>query len=226
MKKVAVVLSGCGVYDGSEIQEAVITMLEIRKNGAEYQCFAPDKEHFHIINHLTGEEMPEKRNILIEAARIARGDIKPLSELRGKDYDAIVIPGGFGSAKNLTRWGIDGPKGDIDPDIKRVLIEAVEAGIPTGLLCMSPVIMAKALEGTGRSVRLTVGTTEEKSPYDIDAISNGIDSVGARSAMCPVRKFVIDEENKVITTPAYMMEANIEEVAEGISRAVSKLLSL
>jgi len=226
MKNVAVVLSGCGVYDGSEIHESVITLLEIRKNGAAYSCFAPDKNQLHVINHTTGEEMEGPRNVLVESARIARGEIKALSELNPGDFDALIFPGGFGAAKNLSTWGVLGPEGEIDDDVKRVINEAVNAGVPVALVCMAPVLAAKALEGTGKAAKITVGTTEEKSPYDIGGINNGMMSVGADPHQCPVSEFVIDEENKIITTPAYMMEANIEDVAEGIGKTVQKLLEL
>ena len=148
MKKIAVILSGCGVYDGSEIHESVLTLLEIKRQGAEYFCFAPDKDQLHVINHTNCEEMQPNRNILVESARIARGEIKALSELDLSEYDGIMLPGGFGAAKNLTTWAVSGPEGDIDADVKRVLCEAVSSGTPVALICMSPVIMAKALEGS------------------------------------------------------------------------------
>ena len=122
MKTVAIVLSGCGVYDGSEIHESVISMLELKRNGANYSCFAPDKDQMHVVDHTKGEPSGETRNVLVESARIARGIIEPLSELVVSKFDAIVFPGGFGAAKNLSTWGVDGPGGEIDPDVKRVII--------------------------------------------------------------------------------------------------------
>jgi len=226
MKKAAVVLSGCGFYDGSEIHEAVFTLLEIRKNGADYVCFAPDKEQLHVVNHITGEDMEGPRNVLIESARIARGEIKPLSELKPADFDALIFPGGFGAAKNLSTWGLKGPDGEIDGDVKRVINEALSCGVPTALICMAPVLTAKALEGTGTSAKLTVGTTEESSPYDIAAINAGMESIGASTRLCSVKDFVADEKNKIVTTPAYMMDAKIEDVAEGIGKAVKKVLEM
>ena len=225
MKKIAVVLSGCGVYDGSEIHESVITLLEIKKNGAGYACFAPDKEQLHVVNHLTGEEMEGPRNVLVESARIARGDIKPLRGLNAADFDGIIFPGGFGAAKNLSTWGVKGPEGEIDGDVKRVINDAVKGGVPVALVCMSPVLAAKALEGSGNSAKITVGTTKDKSPYDIGGINSGMKSLGADPQLCPVSDFVVDEKNKIITTPAYMMEAGIDAVAEGIARTVKKLLN-
>ncbi|MDH3976264.1 MAG: isoprenoid biosynthesis glyoxalase ElbB [Deltaproteobacteria bacterium] len=226
MKNIAVVLSGCGVYDGSEIHESVITLLEIRKNGAAYSCFAPDKNQLHVINHTTGEEMEGPRNVLVESARIARGEIRALSELNPEDFDAVIFPGGFGAAKNLSTWAVNGPEGGIDGDVKRIINKAVNGGVPVALVCMAPVLVAKALEGTGTVAKITVGTTEDKSPYDIEGINSGMMSVGADPHQCPVSEFIVDEGNKIITTPAYMMEANIVEVAEGIGKTVKKLLEL
>ena len=226
MKKIAVILSGCGVYDGSEIQETVLTLLEIRKNGADYRCFAPDKDQFHVINHLSGEEMKESRNVLVESARIARGEVSPLSECKADDFDGIIFPGGFGAAKNLSTWGIKGPEGEIEEDSKRIINEAVKGGTPLALICMAPVLVSKALEGSGNSAKITVGTTEGNSPYDIAGINSGMQSIGAAPQPCPVSEYVVDERNKIITTPAYMMDAKIEDVAEGIAKTVKKLLQL
>jgi enhancing lycopene biosynthesis protein 2 len=226
MKKIAVILSGCGVYDGSEIHETVITLLEIRKNGADYACFAPDKDQLHVINHISGEEMEGPRNVLLESARIARGEISPLSECNAGDFDGIIFPGGFGAAKNLSRWGVEGPEGEIEGDTKRIINEAVKGAVPLALICMAPVLVAKALEGSGISAKLTVGTTEGNSPYDIAGINSGMQSIGADPQLCPVSGFTVDERNKIITTPAYMMDAGIEDVAEGIAKTVKQLLQL
>lgn len=226
MKKVAVILSGCGVYDGSEIHETVITLLEIRKNGAAYDCYAPDIEQLHVINHLNGEEMDGPRNVLIESARIARGEIRPLTELAPADYDAVIFPGGFGAAKNLSLWAIKGPDGDINDETKRIINETVKQKIPLALICMSPALAAKAFENSATSATITVGTTQDKSPYDIAAINAGMESIGAKAKMCPVSEYVKDEENKIITTPAYMMDAHIEDVAEGIAKTVKEVLAM
>jgi enhancing lycopene biosynthesis protein 2 len=226
MKKIAVILSGCGVYDGSEIHEAVLTLLEIKKQGADYFCFAPDKDQLHVINHTNGEEMSESRNILVESARIARGEIKPLSQLNVSDFDGLMLPGGFGAAKNLTTWALSGPKGDIDPEVKRVLSESVTSATPVALICMSPVIMAKALEGTDVSALLTVGNTEDPSLYEIGAISGGMESLGARARMCGLTETIVDREHKIVTSPAYMMDVDISQVAEGIANTVKELLTL
>jgi enhancing lycopene biosynthesis protein 2 len=145
MKKIAVVLAGNGVYDGAEIHEATLTLLAIARNGAQYQCFAPDVEQAHVVNHLTGEEMPEKRNVLVEAARIARGNIKPLSEYNAKDFDAIVFPGGFGAAKNLCTFAFDGVDCKVNPDVEKAVRSTVAEEKPVGALCISPVLITKIL---------------------------------------------------------------------------------
>lgn len=222
--KAAVILSGCGVYDGSEIHETVLTMLALARRNIEIECFAPDIELHHVINHLTGEEMPEKRNVLTEAARIARGAVRNVDEASPQDFDLLVIPGGFGAAKNFTKWAFSGPDGEMNGDIKKLIVDTVAANKPIAAMCMAPVVLAKALEGSGVSAMLTVGTTQEASPYDIGAISGGMESIGAKAEMAAVREIVVDEKNKIVTTPCYMMEASIVEVNEGIEAAIQRLV--
>jgi enhancing lycopene biosynthesis protein 2 len=226
MKKVAVILSGCGVYDGSEIQEVVFTLLEIAAEGAKYQCFAPDINQHHVINHLTGEEMKETRNIKIEAARIARGEVKSLSEFDFKDFNALVIPGGFGAAKNLTKWAFNGPEGEILQEVKSAIIQMVKAGKPVVGLCMGPTVIAKALEGEGLKAKLTVGSTKAKSPYDISAISEGMEKTGAISQMREIDEIMMDKDLKIITAPCYMMEGNIVDVHKNVKQAIKTLFDL
>jgi len=226
MKKVAVILSGCGVYDGSEIQEAVFTMLAIQQNGASYQCFAPDKDQLHVINHTNGEVMEPKRNVLVESARIARGDIKALTEINTTDYAALIIPGGFGAAKNLNQWAIAGPDGEIDASVKNTVQQFIQAGKPVCGLCMGPTVIAKALEGTAIKATLTIGTTAEKSPYDIAAIAAGMEKIGAVTEMKTIREVCIDPVNKIVTAPCYMMEANIAEIFENVQLAVRETMRM
>src|SRR6056297_3076190 len=156
MKKIAVVLAGNGVYDGSEIHETTLTLLTIARKGAKYQCFAPNVDQAHVVNHLTGEEMPEKRNVLVEAARIARGDIKPLSEYKAGDFDAIIIPGGFGAAKNLCTFAFDGVDCTVNADVEKAVRDTVAAEKPLGVLCISPVFITKILG----DVKVTIGEDE------------------------------------------------------------------
>jgi enhancing lycopene biosynthesis protein 2 len=222
MKQIAVILSGSGVYDGSEIQEAVFTLLAIAQHNAKAVCFAPDINQHHVINHLSGDEMPETRNALVEAARIARGQIKSLNEFNTAQIDGLVIPGGFGAAKNLTKWAFDGPAGEINSDVQKAIRLMVKEGKPVCGLCMGPTVIAKALENSAVDLHLTVGTTEEKSPYDIAAISNGINATGAIAEMKTIREICVDEKNKIVTAPCYMMDAEIIEVKNNIDKAINQ----
>ena len=106
-KNILVILSGCGVYDGAEIHESVLTLLALARHGASVTIAAPNKDQMHVINHATGDVMSESRNVMVEAARIARGQITDLSEIQSGDYDAVFIPGGFGAAKNLCTFATE-----------------------------------------------------------------------------------------------------------------------
>ncbi|MFW6371282.1 MAG: isoprenoid biosynthesis glyoxalase ElbB [Bacteroidota bacterium] len=214
MKKIAVVLSGSGVYDGSEIHEATLTLLAIARNGAQYQCFAPDVEQAHVINHLTGEEMQESRNVLVESARIARGNVKPLSEYDAAGFDAVIFPGGFGAAKNLCTFAFDGVDCKINPDVEHAVKATIEAGKPLGALCISPVLVAKILG----DVDVTIGQDEGT----IDAIEH----MGSSHKKTTHGEVVVDEKYKVITTPCYMLDATIDQIADGAENVVRKVLEL
>lgn len=224
--KIGVILSGCGVYDGAEIHESVLTLLAIRENNAEAVCYAPDIEQHHVLNHLNGEEMSEKRNVLVESARIARGAVKSLAEFNYEELDALVLPGGFGAAKNLTKWAFSGPDGEINAQVKQAIVEMALHGKPVCGLCMGPTVIAKALEGTHMHAQLTVGSTEEASPYDIAAISAGMEKAGAQAVMKTISEISVDEANKIVTAPCYMMEADILEVRNNIKSAIDKTISL
>ncbi|WMX13943.1 MULTISPECIES: isoprenoid biosynthesis glyoxalase ElbB [unclassified Aureispira] len=224
--KIGVLLAGSGVYDGSEIQEAVFTLLAIDECGAEAVCIAPNEEQHHVVNHLTGEELPEKRNVLIESARIARGAVSDLANATIDDFDALVIPGGFGAAKNLNQWAIAGPEGAIHADVKRLILNMVKAGKPVAGLCMGPTVIAKALQGEDINASLTVGTTEASSPYDIEGISNGLNEIGALATMATVEEVIVDHTNKIVTAPCYMMDASVREVRENIAMAIVELIHL
>ncbi len=224
--KIGVLLSGNGVYDGAEIHESVFTLLAIDENRGDAVCFAPNMDQHHVVNHMTGDEMNEKRNVLVEAARIARGAITDIAGINAESIDALVIPGGFGAAKNLTKWAFSGPDGEIHPDVKRVINEMVNANKPIVGLCMGPTVIAKALEGGGLSVHLTAGTTEEASPYEIDAISQGMEKVGAVAEMKTIREIHVDESNKIITAPCYMMDGTITDVRNNIKQALDALFEM
>jgi enhancing lycopene biosynthesis protein 2 len=221
--KVGVLLHGSGVYDGTEIHEAVLTLLAIEEAGHQYQCFAPNVPQHHVINHLNGDEMEEKRNVLIESARIARGEIRDLKKVKPADFDALVLPGGFGTAKNITQWAFEGPDGAINTEVQNFIIEAVQNKVPLCALCMSPTTVAKALQHSGYKAKLTVGSTADSSPYEIDSISQGIASTGAEPQMKTIEEVSVDKELKIVSAPCYMMEANILQVRNNIKQALDAL---
>lgn len=224
--KIGVLLSGCGVYDGAEIQEAVLTLLAIEEIGAQAVCISIDEPQHHVINHLTGEEMNESRNMLIEAARIARGNIVEISSISPADIDGLIIPGGFGSAKNFSKWAFSGPEGEINPKVKLLLVNLINVGKPIAALCVSPVIVAKALEGSSIHANLTIGSTLDASPYDIESFAAGLQSTGSTTEMKTVHEILVDQKNKIVTAPCYMMEASILDVRKNIRNAVEALRDL
>ncbi|MBD3257102.1 isoprenoid biosynthesis glyoxalase ElbB [candidate division GN15 bacterium] len=219
MKKVAVVLSGCGVYDGAEVHESVLTLLYLDQAGATVQCFAPDKPQMHVVNHLTGEPVEgETRNVLTEAARIARGDIKPLTDLSMDDFDAVVFPGGFGAAKNLCTFAVDGPDCKIEGDVERVTRDAINKKKVVGTICISPACTAKALSGVSDGAKLTIGTDQ--------GTMDGLTALKAAPVAAEVTDIVVDEEKKIVSTPAYMLGQRINDVATGIEKLVKRVIEM
>lgn len=214
-KKIAVILSGCGVYDGAEIHESVITLLRLDQRGAQVQCFAPNISQLHVINHLTGEEMPESRNVLVESARIARGNIKDIREADVEDFDALIVPGGFGAAKNLSNFAIEGAGCTVQPDVLALTEAFAEAGKPVGLICISPALAAKIY---GPGVTCTIGN-------DADTAA-AMNKMGATHADCGVTDIVEDKARKLVSTPAYMLAQTISEAASGINKLVDRVLEL
>ncbi len=214
MKNVAVILSGCGVFDGAEIHESVLTMLALEEQKANFQCFAPDKAQHHVINHLTGDEMPESRNILVESARIARGNVKPATELNAEDYDALIFPGGFGAAKNLCDFAIKGKDCEVEADTLKAAQSFVEAQKPIGFVCIAPAMIPKIV---GSDIQLTIGNDEETAKQ--------INAMGGKHINCNVNHIIIDETHKVVSTPAYMLAENLSQAAEGIRKLVSQVLA-
>lgn len=214
--KVAVVLAGCGVNDGSEIHEAVLTLLALDRRGATYQCFAPNIEQMHVVNHVTGQpSVGEKRNVMVEAARIARGNIRDLATARAQDFDAMIVPGGFGAAKNLCDFAVKGSAMTVQPDFLRFAHAMRDAKKPIGLICISPTMAAKIF---GEGVQCTIGNDAETAA--------AIEAMGGKHIKCPVEKAVVDERNKLVSTPAYMLAKTVSEVAKGIDDCVEKLLGL
>lgn len=214
--KVGVLLAGCGVFDGAEIHEATLTLYFLDKAGVETVIMAPNIKQKDVINHLTGEPMNEERNVLVEAARIARGNIRDINDVKAEDIDALIMPGGYGVAKNFSNFLEKGAEADVIPEVKRLLVELFKAGKPIGGICISPVIVASALREAKPTV--TIGT-------DID-VAKVIEEMGARHLSCPVNEMVVDEENKIVTTPAYMLGKSIKDVAEGIEKLVNKVIEL
>lgn len=215
MKKVGVVLSGCGVYDGAEIHEAVLTLLALDRAGAQAVCFAPDKPQLHVINHLSGDEMPERRNVLVESARLARGQVQPLAQADAAQLDALIVPGGFGAAKNLSNFAAAGAECQVDEDLARLTQQMHKANKPIGFMCIAPALLPKLLD---RQVRLTIGNDPD--------LGEVIDAMGGEPVICPVDDIVVDIEHKVVTTPAYMLAQSIAEAVGGIDKLVSRVLDL
>lgn len=214
-KQVAVILAGCGVYDGAEIYESVLTLLHLDRAGAEYQCFAPDVDQMHVINHLTGEEMPETRNVLTEAARIVRGDIKPIDALDPNKFDALIVPGGFGAAKNLCDFAVRGADMAILPAVLSVLKGFANAHKPTGYVCIAPAMIPVVY---GNGVTCTIGNDAEAA--------EAIQKMGGQHNECDVDDVVIDEQRKVVSTPAYMLANSISDADNGIGKLVHVVLGM
>ena len=215
MKKVAVILSGCGVFDGAEIHESVLTLWALEQEGVAYECLAPDMEQAHVINHITGEEMPESRNVMVEAARISRGAIKDVAQANPDDYDALLLPGGFGAAKNLCDFAFKGADCSVVPSVLTFCQSMAAQKKPCGYICIAPAMIPLIY---GKDSKLTIGN-------DADTAS-AINQMGGEHVACPVDEFVVDEENKVISTPACMLAGNISEAAAGITRLVQTLVKM
>ena len=219
MNKVGVVLSGCGHQDGSEIQEAVFTLLALSKADAEVIIMAPDMDQFHVINHLNGqEEISESRNILVESARIARGNIVDVASVSGHQLDALIFPGGTGMAKNIFDYSMAGINCTVISDVQRLVVEILEADKPLGAICIAPVMVAKILEYLGRSGTLTGG-------YNV-GINNDIKAMGINAKEIGAKEIVVDQENKIVTTPAYVEAKSMNEAFIGIEKLVNKVLEM
>ena len=214
MKKIAVILSGCGYLDGAEIRESVLSMLYIDANNAKAFCFAPNIDQHHVINHLTKEETKETRNVLAEAARIARSDIKPLSDLDAKNFDALIVPGGYGVAKNLSNLAFKGASAEVLPEFKQKLEEFLQQAKPIGLICIAPAVGVAAL----KQGVVTIGTDE--------GTASAINAMGGKHITCQTDEICIDEERKIVSTPAYMHDDRISVIASGIEKLVRKVVEL
>jgi len=218
-KRVGVILAGCGYLDGAEIQEAVITLLALDRAGADVICMAPDCDQMHVVNHLTGNPVPgERRNVLVESARIARGNIRDLKTVKPSELDALVLPGGYGAAKNLCDFAVKGADCSVDPDVARMIVEMHRQGKPIVAICIAPAVAMKALTQAGVKPTLTVGT----DPGSVAAL----EKMGGKHQVQDVRGVAIDKENRLISTPAYMLGQRISEVAEGIEKSIAELIKM
>jgi len=216
-KKIGVILSGCGVYDGAEIHEAVLTLLSLDRRGAEAVICAPDAPQMHVVDHRSGKvEEGAARNVLVESARIARGAIRDVATLKADELDGLVLPGGYGAAKNLCDFAVAGPSCTAHPEVARLVREVHAQGKPVASLCIAPAVVARVLGG--EKPRLTIGTDE--------ATAQGLEAMGAEHVACAVTELAVDREKKLVSSPAYMLGKRISEVAEGIDKAVGALIEM
>jgi len=216
MTRVGVLLSGCGVFDGSEIHEAVIVLLALDRAGAQIDCLAPNIDQTHVVNHLSGEVSGETRNVLVESARIARGHIRDLCEAKADELDALILPGGFGAAKNLCSFATEGKDAAVQPEVARILLEMIAASKPVGVACIAPAALALVLRDAGRGGSLTIGNDEETA--------KALEAMGVTHVPCPVDEVCVDEALGVVSTPAYMLAGRIREAAEGLEKMVAEVL--
>lgn len=212
MKKFAVILNGCGHLDGSEIHESVMTLLAIDRNECSYTVFAPNEPQYHVMNHLTRQPMEGERNMLVEAARIARGDIHELSEYNPADFDALMLPGGFGVAKNLFTYAFDGPNARVLEAVRKAIVDTHAAGKPIGALCISPVLVAKVLGDVTVTVGSDPGTAKD------------VETMGAANVNTQITEVISDKQNMIFSTPCYMLPASISDIAESAENLVETML--
>jgi enhancing lycopene biosynthesis protein 2 len=216
MKKhsIAVILSGCGYLDGAEIHEATLTLWAIHKHGADFQCYAPNIDQHHVVNHLTGKEMNERRNVLIESARIARGNVLDLAGFKADSHDALVIPGGYGAAKNLSTYAFDGAACTVNKDVEKAISAMAAQKKPIGALCIAPTALARILPGINITIGQDKGTAEN------------IEKMGAHHTATSHGEIVIDSKNKVVSTPCYMLDARVDQIGEGADKLIGAVLEM
>ncbi len=217
----AIVLSGCGVFDGSEIHEAVCTMLAVEQTGCTYQCFAPNTWQARTIDHFTGHAVAiagdeDNRNVLAESARIARGNIKDLQEFKAQDFDAILFPGGFGAALNWSDFAVNGAECEVNVEVKRAIEESYEQGLVIGAMCIAPVVIARVLGKNG--IKVTVGNDPK--------VAAGLTKMGAQPQKCLATEVCVDEDNKICTTPCYMLATSVKEIGEATRNLIDEMLEL
>lgn len=222
VKRVAVLLAGCGVYDGSEINETCAVMVHLSRAGAEVKVFAPNEEQMHVVNHCEGKPGTEKRNVLQESARIARGDVTDLAKLDVASFDALVIPGGFGVAKNLSDWATKGKDCCVKPQVEKVIKGFHAAGKPIAMCCIAPVLAAKVLPGC----EVTVGQDCESDKWPYAGTAKALGELGCKHVNKDVKEAHVDKKNKLVTTSAFMCNAPVHEVFDGVGVMVTEVLKL
>lgn len=218
-KRIGVVLSGCGVMDGAEVQESVLTLLAIDREGAQAECMAPNMQQMHVIDHLTNKEVQgEKRNVLVESARIVRGNIRDIRDIKAETIDALVFPGGYGAAKNLCDFAVKGENCHVQSDVVRLAREMIRAKKPIGVVCIAPAMLAKVAQELGILIKLTIGN-------DVDTAAT-LRKMGIQHVDTPATDIMVDEEHKIVSTPAYMLAQRISEAATGIEKLVKTVISM
>ena len=218
MKKVGVVLAGCGYLDGAEIQEAVATLLALEKRGFEVVAMAPNIPQMHVVNHRTNEVAEYTRNVFIESSRITRGEILELGEVDVSSLDAVVFPGGFGAAKNLCDFAVSGSEMTVNEDVRALINEGYEAGKPMAFICIAPVLAAAVLGRTAAELELTIG--------DDPATASAIEGFGASHVITGPGHIHVDVPNRIVSTPAYMLGPSIVPVFEGIDACIGALVEM
>jgi len=210
---IAVILAGCGHRDGSEIHEATLTLWAIHKQGADYQCYAPDMNQHHVLNHITGEVMEEERNVFVESARISRGRLKKLHEFNPANHEALILPGGLGAAKNLSTFSEDGADCQVIEPLKTAILAMARQHKPIGALCIAPVVLARLLA----DIRVTIGNSVD--------VAHKIEAMGARHQMADQEGIVIDQTHRIVTTPCYMYNSRVDEIGNGIEKLVTTIVN-
>ncbi|MEA1985972.1 MAG: isoprenoid biosynthesis glyoxalase ElbB [Candidatus Marinimicrobia bacterium] len=218
MKKIAVILAGSGRADGSEIQEAVLTLLALDKRNVDVKVFAPNIQQMHVINHLTDEESPESRNVMVESARIFRGDIQDIKDANIDDFDAIVLPGGFGAAKNLCNYAMKGLDCEFNSDVENFVVAGLKKNTPIGFICIWPVLGAFLTKKANIRAKLTIGNDK--------ATAEHVEKLGNEHIECEASNCIVDEKNSIVSTPAYMIGKSISEVSEGIDKLVGEVIKM
>ena len=222
--RVAIVLSGSGVYDGSEITESTATLIHVSRLQAKFQCFAPDKDQHHAVDHTQGIEHADTRNVLVESARIARGDVKPLSDLNPDDYDGLIIPGGFGAAKNLSSWAIDGIECKVDPDMEKCIDAFHASGKPIGACCIAPTLLAKCIPGC--TVTVGSGNIDDEANWPYAGIAKQIQELGCTHVETDITGVTVDGKNNLVTSAAYMYNGKPYEIHDSVGLMVEKVLTI